>query len=297
VQIYDRHGGSGTLRVADRIAMINCHVIPPCFLTHYSLTTVITIENVSKSYDDGTTYAVHEMELEIARGELLVLLGESGCGKTTTLKMINRLIEQTSGDIIVDGVATTKVNPVELRRGIGYVIQGVGLFPHMTVAENVGVVLQLLRWDRAAIDQRVDELMNMVGLPPEQYARRRADELSGGQRQRVGVARALAARPRIMLMDEPFGALDPLTRDGLQTEFLHLQRALGLTVVLVTHDMVEALLMADRIAVMERGRMVAVGTPQKLLSGSSHPYVEALMQTPRLQAEKLEKLSRRDATP
>jgi osmoprotectant transport system ATP-binding protein len=257
---------------------------------------VITIENVSKSYDDGTTFAVREIVLEIARGELLVLLGESGCGKTTTLKMINRLIEPTSGRIIVNGVVTTKVDAVALRRGIGYVIQGIGLFPHMTVEENVGVVLQLLRWDRTAIHERVDELMKLVGLPPELYARRLPDELSGGQRQRVGVARALAAKPQIMLMDEPFGALDPLTRDVLQTEFLRLQRSLGLTVVLVTHDMIEALLMADRVAVMEKGRMVAVGTPRQLLSNPSHPYVEALMQTPRLQTEKLEKLSGRDAT-
>ncbi len=255
---------------------------------------MITVENVSKSFDGGRTFAVRKVDMEVVRGELLVLLGESGCGKTTTLKMINRLIEPSSGRVVVDGVVTTDVDPVLLRRGMGYVIQGVGLFPHMTVEENVGVVLTLLRWDRNIIRERVNELLNLVGLPPEEYAGRRPEQLSGGQRQRIGVARALAARPKIMLMDEPFGALDPLTRDVLQREFSRLQRALGLTVVLVTHDMVEALLMADRIAVMERGSVVMVGTPGELLSDSSHPYVEALMQTPRLQAERLEKLSGRN---
>jgi osmoprotectant transport system ATP-binding protein len=253
---------------------------------------MISIQRVSKSYDRGGSFPVCEIDLEVMGAELLILLGESGCGKTTTLKMINRLIEPSAGNIVIDGRDTARVNPVDLRRQIGYVFQGIGLFPHMTVGENIAIVPRLLQWNREKTESRVDELLRMMGLPPEQYRARKPAELSGGQQQRVGVARALAAGPKIMLMDEPFGALDPITRDGLQTEFKHLQQSLGLTVVMVTHDMTEALLMADRIVVMERGRIVTVGTPRELLSDQSHPYTAALMATPKRQADRLEALAR-----
>jgi osmoprotectant transport system ATP-binding protein len=253
---------------------------------------VIIVDDVSKTYNQQSEPAVRHLSLEVGQGEFLVLLGESGSGKTTMLKMINRLVDPSEGRIIIDGGDTSLADPVQLRRNIGYVIQGIGLFPHMTVFENIGVVLTLLHWGKPAIRERVNELMELIGLPAESYAHRRPDELSGGQKQRVGFARALAARPAIMLMDEPFGALDPLTRDDVQREFLNIQRGLGLTVVMVTHDMVEALLLADRIAVMEKGRLVAVGTPHELLAHPEHPYAAALMRAPRSQAEKLEKIVR-----
>jgi osmoprotectant transport system ATP-binding protein len=253
---------------------------------------MIHLQHLSKSYDGGATFAVREIGLEINDGEFLVLLGESGCGKTTTLKMINRLTEPTGGTVLIDRQDTAKMDPVDLRRQIGYVFQGIGLFPHMTVGENVAIVPQLLRWDRERVALRVNELLRMINLPPEQYRHRKPAELSGGQQQRVGLARALAAGPKIMLMDEPFGALDPITRDGLQMEFKQLQRSLGLTVVMVTHDMTEALLMADRIAVMDRGQIVTVGSPRDLLADRSHPYTTALMATPRRQADRLEALTR-----
>lgn len=259
----------------------------------YLLNNMIQFQHVSKSYTNDE-FVVREFTLDVKLGEMLVLLGKSGCGKTTTLKMINRLIEPTSGEIIVDGRDVATIEPYKLRRGIGYVFQGIGLFPHLTVGENVGVVLKLLIWEKSSIDARVDELLHLVGLEPSQYTHRKPEELSGGQQQRIGVARALAAKPKIMLMDEPFGALDPITRDSLQEEFTNLRKSLGLTVVMVTHDMTEALLMADRIAVMERGNIVALGTPHELLTNSIHPYAAALMSTPKRQAEKLESLSRRN---
>jgi osmoprotectant transport system ATP-binding protein len=200
---------------------------------------MIQLDNVCKSY--GGTEVVHDISLHVPSGQLLVLLGESGCGKTTLLKMVNRLIDASSGAIFVNGQDVRTSNPVELRRRIGYVFQEVGLFPHMTVGENVAVVPRLLQWPVPEVDARVDELLDLVQLSPAEYRDRLPAALSGGQRQRVGVARALASKPRIMLMDEPFGALDPLNRDSLQLEFRQIHRNLGLTTVMVTHDMVEAL--------------------------------------------------------
>ncbi len=258
---------------------------------------MIRLQQLAKSYDAGATYAVEALDLDIRQGELLVLLGESGCGKTTTLKMINRLIEPTAGAIEIDGEDARGVDPVQLRRRIGYVFQGVGLFPHMTVAENVAVVPHLLGWDRTEINRRVDELLDMVALSPTEYRDRPPAALSGGQRQRVGLARAMAARPKIMLMDEPLGALDPLTRDSLQDEFQRIHKQHGLTTVMVTHDMTEALLMADRIAVMNGGRIVRLGPPSELLHDPRDEYVKRLMDTPKRQADRLEELIGPDSGP
>lgn len=252
---------------------------------------MIDMRQVRKSYDDGVTYAVDGIDLHIGPGEMVVLLGESGCGKTTALKMINRLIEPTAGTITVNGRDTAHADPVELRRSIGYVFQGVGLFPHMTVGENVAIVPGLLRWEEQRTRERVDELLDLVQLPPAEYRDRMPAQLSGGQCQRVGLARALAAQPGIMLMDEPFGALDPLTRESLQEEFLRIHRDLRLTTVMVTHDMSEALLMADRVAVITRGSILRLGTPHELLTDPRDPYVERLMAMPKRQADRLEDLA------
>lgn len=244
---------------------------------------MIVFRDVCKTYD-GVHYAVRDLSLEVAAGSILVLLGGSGCGKTTTLKMINRLIEPSAGRIEVNGQDVQKLDAVTLRRNIGYAFQGIGLFPHMTVAENVAVVPRLLKWPAPRIRARVEELLELVHLPPDQYSHRLPRELSGGQQQRVGFARALAAGAKVMLLDEPFGALDPVTRDELREEFLRLRRQLELTAVLVTHDMTEALLSADRIAVMNAGRLVQVGAPRELLNLPANPFVAALMSTPRRQA-------------
>ena len=213
---------------------------------------MIRLESVRKTYADGTT-AVHELSMDIAAGELAVLVGPSGCGKTTTMRMINRLVEPSGGRILVDGRDVTTVDPVELRRSIGYVIQQVGLFPHQTVRRNVATVPTLSGWDRRRTRQRVDELLTLVGLPPETYGDRYPHQLSGGQRQRVGVARALAVDPPVLLMDEPFGAVDPIERDRLQAEMLKLLVDADKTVVFVTHDVDEAVRLGDRIAVMRQG--------------------------------------------
>ncbi len=250
---------------------------------------VLRLKNVSKTYAEGGR-AVADVSFDAAVGELIVLLGESGCGKTTTLKMINRLVEVSTGSVEINGQDVSHMDAVELRRTIGYVFQGVGLFPHMTVAANVGITPALLCWDAEKIRLRVDELLAMVQLEPGKYRNRMPAELSGGQQQRVGFARALATSPSVMLLDEPFGALDPITRDALQREFKYLQRRLNLTGVLVTHDITEALLMADRILVMKAGGVVQLGTPRDLVMSPASPYVAELMDMPKRQTQQLESL-------
>jgi osmoprotectant transport system ATP-binding protein len=234
---------------------------------------MIRLEGVSKTYADGTT-AVAELSLEVRRGELCVLVGPSGCGKTTTMKMLNRLIDPTAGRVLLDGEDVSSIDPVQLRRRVGYVIQNVGLFPHLKVRDNVATVPKLLGWDKARIRRRVDELLELVGLEPAIYRDRYPAQLSGGQRQRVGVARALAADPLVMLMDEPFSAVDPVSRERLQTEFLRLQKEVGTTVVLVTHDIDEAVRLGDRVAVLRQGgHLEQHATPATLLTSPATPFV------------------------
>ncbi|MDP9433142.1 MAG: ATP-binding cassette domain-containing protein [Actinomycetota bacterium] len=234
---------------------------------------MIRLDRVSKRYPDGTT-AVAELSLDVEPGELVALVGPSGCGKTTTMKMINRLIEPSSGRIYLDGEDVTSVNPVALRRRIGYVIQQVGLFPHQTIDANVATVPSLLGWDKARIGSRVAELLELVGLDPAVHGPRYPAQLSGGQRQRVGVARALAADPPVLLMDEPFGAVDPIARDRLQSEFLRLQREVRKTVVFVTHDLDEAVKLGDRIAVLrEGGHLEQYAPPATVLGRPASPFV------------------------
>ena len=249
---------------------------------------MILLERLTKRYDEAT--AVEDLSLEVNAGELLVLLGGSGCGKTTTLKMINRLIEPTSGRVQIDGDDVHRLEPYELRRQIGYVFQRIGLFPHMTIAENIAITPQLLGWEPERTARRVDELLELVELDPDEMRARLPEALSGGQQQRVGVARALAAEPRVMLLDEPFGALDPLTRDRLQESFTRIRRQLGLTAIFVTHDMVEALILGDRIAVMDGGRLVQIGTPKELLQKPKADLVRQLMETPQRQARAVDEL-------
>ncbi|SCE73578.1 osmoprotectant transport system ATP-binding protein [Micromonospora viridifaciens] len=233
----------------------------------------IMLERIRKRYPDGTE-AVRELSLDVKAGELVVLIGPSGCGKSTVLRMINRLIEPTDGRILLGDDDVTQVDPVVLRRRIGYVIQNVGLFPHQTVAANVATVPGLLRWPRQRTRERVDELLELVGLDPGQFGRRYPHELSGGQRQRVGVARALAADPVVLLMDEPFSAVDPIVRTRLQEEFLRLQAEVRKTIVLVTHDLDEAVRLGDRIAVLsEGGRLEQYDTPAALLGSPASPFV------------------------
>lgn len=217
---------------------------------------------------------VDNINFSIAEGETVVLLGRSGSGKTTLLRLINRMLEPSSGAVLVEGQATTEWDPYKLRRGIGYVIQEAGLFPHFTVAENIALVPTLEKWDAARISTRVTELLKLVGLNPHDFAARFPRELSGGQRQRVGVARALAADPQILLMDEPFGALDPVTRAELQREFAELAKRLGKTIVFVTHDLREGLLLASRIVMLQKGKIAAIETPEEFLK-LEHPEVQA----------------------
>ncbi|MEM1445294.1 MAG: ABC transporter ATP-binding protein [Planctomycetota bacterium] len=251
---------------------------------------MIQLSGVEKRYDRGAAPAVADLSLRIDPGEFIALLGESGCGKTTTLKMINRLVECTAGTVTVDGQDIRRQDPVTLRRGIGYVFQGMGLLPHYRVDENLAVVPRLLGWDERRIARRIDELLDLVNLDRTVKSRMPA-ALSGGQQQRIGVARALAAGPKVMLMDEPFGAIDPINRDALRGEFRTIHDRLGLTTVLVTHDVTEALLLADRVAVMRGGRLLAYDTPKALMAGHDDAYVAALMRSPKAQADALERLA------
>jgi len=247
---------------------------------------LIAYSNVCKRFDGGRVVAVDDVSLDVAEGEFLAIVGGSGSGKTTLLRLANRLIEADGGRITVEGEDVRAADPVLLRRRIGYVFQSGALFPHMSVAGNIGITPRLLGWPEQEISARIDELLDLVRLERAAYRERMPQELSGGQRQRVGVARALAARPRIVLMDEPFGALDPLTRDALGDDYRELHRQLGLTTVMITHDMTEAILLADRIAVMRAGRLLAQGTPAELAT-SRDEYVGELLRTPRRQAERL----------
>ena len=251
----------------------------------------IELINVSKVY--GAQRAVGPLNLTIAKGEFVALLGGSGCGKTTTLKLINALAAPDAGEIRIEGRPVDAEPSHLLRRCIGYVFQEVGLFPHMTVAQNIAVGPRLALWDKARIAARTAELLALIGLPSE-IGERLPAELSGGQRQRVGVARALAAGPAIMLMDEPFGALDPVTRDGLGREYRALHDQLGLTTVMVTHDVMEALLLADRIVVLDAGLVLADGAPRTLLADHPNPAVRALMETPLRQAGRVSAMAAAD---
>lgn len=234
---------------------------------------VIQFNQVSKSYEDGTK-AVDSLHLEINKGEFFVLIGPSGCGKTTTMKMINRLIETTEGSILIDGKDIQQYNINELRWDIGYVLQQIALFPHMTIAENIAVVPEMRKWSKEKIKARVDELLQMVGLDPDVYRNRMPDELSGGQKQRIGVVRALAANPKIVLMDEPFSALDPLSREQLQKDIVQLQKKIQKTIVFVTHDMQEALSLGDRICIMKEGKVVQLDTPEGIIHNPKNEFVE-----------------------
>lgn len=242
----------------------------------------IEFRNVVKRFEGTSVPAVNNVSFSVEPGHTLALVGPSGCGKTTSLKMINRLVEPTSGDILVNGRRILEMPILELRRSLGYVIQHIGLFPHMTVAENIAVVPQLLGWRRTHIESRIDDLLELVGLPPDEFRKRRPRQLSGGQQQRVGVARALAADPPILLMDEPFGALDPITRANLQREVVDIQQKLKKTFVIVTHDIDEAVRLGERIAVLRDGHLVQLGEPRELLARPADAFVSDLLGRTRL---------------
>ena len=238
----------------------------------------IELRDVTKNYPGQAAPAVENFSIDVKPGELIMFVGPSGCGKTTTMKMINRIIEPTSGSIQIDGKDVLSLNPHDLRRHIGYVIQQIGLFPHMTIAENIAVVPKLLGWSKAKIGSRVEELLSIVQLDPKTFAGRYPKQLSGGQQQRVGVARALAADPPVMLMDEPFGATDPITREKLQLEFLRLQETIGKTIIFVTHDFEEAIRLGDRIAVLsERSKIEQFDTPANILATPANDYVASFI--------------------
>ena len=256
---------------------------------------MISFEKVSKRYGDAARPALDNVSLDIQSGEFIALVGQSGSGKSTLLGMINRLIDPSEGIIRFDGEDVQDLDPVMLRRRIGYVFQDVGLFPHMTLAENIGITPRLLGWDEARIAARSDELLGLVQLPPQQYRDRLPSELSGGQRQRVGVARAIAAQPHVVLMDEPFGALDLRTRDALSRDYRNLHDTLQLTTVMITHDVIEAVLLADRIAVLQDGRIAGLGTPHELITNPPNDDVRALMDMPRQQAARLNALMQQGA--
>lgn len=242
---------------------------------------MIEFQNVSKNF--GDVQAVRNLSLHVKRGELLVLLGTSGCGKTTTLKMVNRLTEPSSGRIVVDSEDIEDRDKIELRRSIGYAIQHIGLFPHMTVGDNIAVVPKLLNWPRQRIEDRIAELLEMVGLTPDTFRDRFPAQLSGGQKQRIGVARAIAADPDIVLMDEPFGALDPITREQLQEEFLQLQDKLQKTIVFVTHDVFEAVKLADRVAILDAGELQQLDTPAEIVENPANEFVDRFLGEHRFQ--------------
>jgi osmoprotectant transport system ATP-binding protein len=256
----------------------------------------IAFKDVSRVYDEGRVRALDGVSLTVREREFLAIVGPSGSGKTTLLQLINRLAEPSAGTVEVEGADVRAVPPIALRRRIGYVFQGIGLFPHMTVAENIAVTPRLIGWDRARMEARVDALLDLVRLDRGQRERY-PHQLSGGERQRVGVARAIAAQPKIVLMDEPFGALDPINRDAIGADYRRLHEHLGLTTVMITHDMLEAVLLADRIGVMRAGRLIAEGTPHALMTGAHGDYVDELMATPRRQAERLSALMDREAAP
>jgi osmoprotectant transport system ATP-binding protein len=256
------------------------------------MSPIIAFEHVTKVYAPGARPALDDVTIEIARGAFVAIVGQSGSGKSTLLGMINRLIDPSDGIIRFEDEDIRAIDPIGLRRRIGYVFQDIGLFPHITLAENIAITPRLLGWDETRRKARADELLDLVQLPPGEYRDRFPAELSGGQRQRVGVARALAAEPRVVLMDEPFGALDLRTRDALSRDYRKLHDTLGLTTVMITHDVIEAVLLADRIAVIHDGRIAAYGTPRDLMSNATRPDVRALMDMPRRQAERLTSLMR-----
>ena len=248
----------------------------------YPQAATLEFRGATKRYEEKGRPAVDHLSLEVPAGDICVLVGPSGCGKTTAMRMVNRMVEISDGDILLDGRSVRERNPADLRREIGYVIQQVGLFPHLTIGENVATVPKLLDWDKERIRARVDELLDLVALDPGEFRDRYPAQLSGGQRQRIGVARALAVDPPLMLMDEPFGAIDPINRSRLQNQFLRLQQQIRKTVVFVTHDIDEALKMGDRIAIMKEGGVLAqYATPQELLASPADEFVESFIGTKR----------------